>query len=391
MRGFKLLIVAALAIAMASCSNESVFRETKATANTVISFLSYSEKPTKSTIEGTRLDYYYNTFAVYATSKDERNNHTQVVFGTNPTSGGTPSDGTVCTYTSSSGIWTPAELRFWDNHCNYWFIAYAPAATTNPLRFTYGTSAEVGKLGVEGRDLVANGFYLTGENLQSHPTDDFMYRGFTTDLDLMTSDTVSHKGINHTPVNLQFKHILSKINVKVRKTASLNDPVITIDSIFITGLADKGSYSESSYNPLAANPTGWTVDPDMHNADYMLAYRTYSGAPELPDADNSVPGSVKLQPLHYIESLIIPQAITTIDSIHAYWTVTREVSATETVSEPFENHLALSETDFTTFLDRMSYTIIFTVDTDDFYFITEFGNTWDDDETKEEPIEPSDL
>ncbi|MBO6078552.1 MAG: fimbrillin family protein [Bacteroidaceae bacterium] len=389
MRGFKLLIVAAFAIIMAGCSNESVFRETEATAGAVISFQSYSEKPTKAINDTTTLEFYHNTFAVYATSKDKRNNQVQVVFGTNPTGNGTTSNGTVCTYSGSS--WNYSAPRVWDNHSNYRFIAYAPAITANPLRFTYGTSTEVGKLGVDGRDLVANGFYLTGENLQSHPSDKLKHRGFSTDLDLMTSDTVSHQGTNHNPVNLLFKHILAKINVRVRKTANLNDPVITIDSIFITGLADKGSYRESSYNLLTNDSTGWTVDPDMHNPDYMLAYRTYNGAPELPDANNSDPGYVKLQPLHYIESLIIPQAITTIDSIHAYWTVTRQESATETVTEPFESHIALSETEFTSFLDRMSYTIIFTVDSDDFYFITEFEHDWGDEETTEEPIEPSDL
>lgn len=387
MRGFKLLIVAAFAITMVACSNESVFRETKATADAVISFQSYSEKPTKAT-EGLTLNFYHNTFAVYATSKDERDNHVQVEFGSNPDAGGAPIDGTVCTY--SSGKWNYTGERFWDNHADYQFIAYAPATAANPLRFTYGTSAEVGKLGVDGRDLLADGFYLTGENLQTHPSNSLQYH-FYTDLDLMTSEKVSHDGSNHTPVNLVFKHILAKINVVVMKTANLNDPVITIDSIFITGLADKGSYSESSYNPVAADSTGWTVDADMHNTDYMLAYRTYNGAPELPDADASVPGSVKLQPLHYIESLVIPQPIPTTASIHAYWTVTRKESETETVSEPFESHLALSETKFTSFQDRKSYTIIFTVDSDDFYFTTKLKNTWDDEETKEEPIEPSDL
>ena len=108
-------------------------------------------------------------------------------------------------------------------------------------------------------------------------------------------------------VNLQFRHILSKINVKVLKGEGLNGVIVTVKEVKITGLKDCGDYESSGYNPGIAS--GWT--PSVDDANYALSYadatgkRLNSGSYSATTPKVFTPGA----PYYFIESLIIPQAI----------------------------------------------------------------------------------
>lgn len=358
------LIIAAAATILAACSNESVLREIRGSSEPeVIGFSSFAEKVITRADVGNdadinNLEFFHNTFAVHATKKDLEDT-IQYVFGDT-----TSMLGTTCTYTGNGdgtfygSVWSYQYERFWDKWSNYHFIAYAPADTTgNPLRFTYGTATEVGPIGTEGRDFIIPDYYLVGKNLQTPPTTGIINKGFNDpaghDLDFMTSDVIDRAGTNQERISFVFHHILSKLNVSIGKTAILNTAKVTIDSLIITGLHDKGSYKESRYS---ATTSGWVLDPVNHDTCYSLYYKVAAGDPELPDATGTI-----INPLYLIESLIMPQAVTDSVKLRLNYNITTGAGK---YTEYFKYELSLDTVFPVNFMDRKSYSLRFTLNPD---------------------------
>ena len=172
----------------------------------------------------------------------------------------------------------------------------------------------------------------------------------------MTSDVATQAGTNHGQVQLTFRHILAKLNIIIGKTASFNNSTITIDSIKITGLHDKGSYKESLYDiSTPVDVSGWIVAATNNDPNYTLYYKvTDQIHPELPAADTN---PAKVNPLCFIESLVIPQTI----ADDAKITLKYNIVTNNNAPQYFTYEATLKDI-FTTFFDRKSYTITFTVD-----------------------------
>jgi len=357
------LMLAATATILASCAQtEKINNDLKATTESpVIGFSSYSEKATKADNGNSNnilnLEYFHNTFAVYATKKHNTTGDKEYVFGASAATTAGVKDGTTCTYTGDDNAsfygsnWGYADLRYWDRQSTYNFIAYAPALDSNPLRYKYNaTEAEVG---AAGNDFVATDYVLTGKNLQEKATSAAKNKGFNVngkDLDLMTSVTQTQVGTNHAAVQLTFKHILSKINVIIGKSETLDNADVKIDEVTISKLIDKGSYAESSYDG-ASNPrvSGWTPAATNDDANYVIKYEWSAGEPYLPDTDG--PDTYKVNPLYFIESLVMPQPITNESKV----TIKYHIGA-----EAFTYVLDLDEA-FTEFFDRYNYNLTFTI------------------------------
>ena len=368
------LIAAAIAI-LTSCSSESIFNEIKdESPRTPITFSSYSEKSTKADVGNdasmNNLEFFHSTFSVYGTKKD-MDSEIQYVFGDTARK-----IGTTCTYTGNGdgtfhgSNWSYGEERFWDKWSTYNFIAYAPADhEKNPLSFTYGTAQEVGALGVSGRDILAPDYFLTGKNLQlAMPTATPKEKGFNVygeDLDLMTCNPyLNRDGKNQNTVDFNFHHILAKLNVSIAKTADMNEGTVIIDSIIITGLKDMGSYAESKYgNPATELSSGWTLANTNHNAKYELAYRVAEGHPELPDAQGNT-----LNPLYYIESMVMPQTIANDAKLSLRYKITKG-----NYKEYYKYDIDLKDL-FATFLGRSYYTIKFTLNSEVISFDVDAAN-----------------
>jgi len=356
------LILAAVATTfMASCSNEKVLNERQDgnEQQTVIGFSSYSEKSTKAgdVTDISNLEFFHNTFAVYGTKKSTVDGAIQYVFGGKAEAAGTQA-GVTCTYTDDSNPfhgsnWKYDDERFWDKQANYNFIAYAPVAASNPLRYYYSSADAL--VGGSGNDFVATDYVLTGKNLQAKATAAAIYKGFNvdgSDLDLMTSQAQAQDGTDHKQVPLVFKHILSKVNVVVGKAQSLNNSTVKINSIEITGLKDKGSYSEKRY--VAAQTSGWVTADANNNDSYKLVYATSANEPELPDTKETTNA---IDPLYFIESLVIPQAVGDTPKLTLKYTIT---SGSGNYSEDYTYEMNLKDA-FTSFFDRYSYNLIFTI------------------------------
>ena len=326
MRKSNLVLIAAAASMLASCSNEKLLSDNQ-DAQAPIGFASYSEKATRGTNTQTDLEYYHNTFAVYGTKQStDDNTIIQYIFGGNATEAAGVKDGVTCTYSGDNNPdaiyedWKYDFPRFWDRSSEYDFIAYAPVSDNNPIRYKY--NAAKAQVGDNGNDFVlkdGSSFILTGTNLQATSASTAeKLKGFTgadgTDIDLMTSISVAVSGATRTAgskVPLEFKHILSKLNVRVNKAESLYGYTVTVKSIEITGFKDKGTaYSEKIYN-ITTPQSGWTAD--VESSTYKLAYNADLTASSFKplnegeyDGDHNYTAGA---PIYFIESLLIPQSI----------------------------------------------------------------------------------
>ncbi len=365
------LMLAATATILASCAEtDKINADLKDTTEPkVIGFSSYSENATKGDVSvASNLEFYHNTFAVYGT-KQSKNDPTdiQYLFGGAATAAGVQ-NGVTCTYqdptkTDVLGDWRYDDPRFWDKQADFDFIAYAPAASL--IRYYY--SAANALPGAAGNEFKTTDTYtLVGTNIQSTPTTAEKVKGFTVeangDLDLMVAGHVGQlNGATYRDyVNLQFRHILSKFNVKVVKGEGLNNAIVKVKEVTISGLDDSGDYTSSTYVP--ATTSGWA--PSSVNNTYKLTYNdatgttlnsgTYAGNPAV-----FTPGA----PYYFIESLIMPQ-----DIIEHQVTVTVKYSIKSTlngVDQNFTNTFDLYElANLRSLNEGYNYTLTCTVQTE---------------------------
>ena len=360
MRKSNLVLIAAAASMLASCSNEKFLNEQDTL--TPIGFASYSDKLTKA-INETDLEFYHNTFVVYASKKSTVDNAISQVFD-----GGATSLVTFSAGAESPNDWTYSPYRFWDKQANYKFIAVAPSA--NVIKYDWQTNTEVGN---DDFVTVSNdGYTLSGQNLQKTSTQSEIKTGFVEtvsgDIDLMTSALNSQAGSSHTDdVILEFKHILAKLNVTVAKAKILNDAEVYVRSMEIFKLNDNGKYAESAYNNTA-NPkvSGWS-DISIKNSGYKLSYNSSD------DGNAIIKGKLlsnynttdnKTVPNYFIESLVMPQTVpaTTSDDeaylILKYTIITGSGGAAH--AEDYTYRFKLADA-FDRFYDRCNYTLNFTI------------------------------
>jgi len=343
------VLIAVVAIVFAACSSDVVLNdiaESQTDTPKAIGFTSFSEKITRA---DTDLEYYHNTFVVYGTKQSTVDNAIQYVFGGKATALGNQ-DGVTCTYNATAGVtgnWEYVNPRYWDKQAEYDFIAYAP--DNAPLRYFYNAAnAQVGDV---NNEFVTNADYtLAGTNLQATATTAEKVKGFTgagVDLDLMISNPKPQSGSNNADVALVFKHILSKLNVTFAKADVLNDATVTVTSVEITGLKEKGSYKQSNYvNDEFTKTSGWAAK-EVTGSAYKLAC---SNGQEL-NASGGLP-------YFFIESLVMPQTIADDQvTLKAKYTI-----QTGGYSEDYTYQLDLYDVEaLRKYFDGYNYTLKFTI------------------------------
>lgn len=369
MRTRNFVFIAAAASMLASCSNDLLLDDYQ-DEQTAIGFTSYSERGTRGDVtKQDNLEFYHNTFAVYGTKVNKKDPaKLQYVFGGKPVSASLAPEGDTCTYQTTADIvlgdWKYNGLRFWDKQANYNFIAYAPVSDANPIRYYY--AAEDSLVGAIGNEFKTKTPYvLAGTNLQATATDTVIIKGFTAenegDLDLMISTPNPQDGATHTNyVNLVFRHILSKINVSVKKSEALQGCTVTIKNITISGLDDKGSYTGSNYdNTSTTIISGWQTT--KLSADYKL---TYTGTQVLRDGETTGTPAVFTpgKPYYFIESLVLPQSIDELDQVKLTMDYTIKSG---NYSEDYPYELDFYEIEkLQNIYEGYNYTLNFTIDPD---------------------------
>lgn len=394
------LTLAAMAMIMASCSNEVLIDNESGQTDVAIGFSTFSDLATKgdNTVK-TNLEYYHGTFSVYGSKKSTVDQAISHIFAADKI---TYSDGAT-----TPNDWTYSPYRYWDKQANYNFIAVAPSSEI--VEYSIATGKEVGDA-ANDFVTVSGGYTLKGQNLQATATAGEKVKGFTgiapsTDTDIMVSVNNAQVGASHdSEVKLLFHHILAKLNVTVAKDAVLNNAVVTVDSIKISGLDNKGTYSENSYKAPFEKATGTYVSGTTYYNDefgktltdvssfdastdvsnlyvaktkasgwsslsavkvggknYTLNYAAATGATDNVLADAT--SATVVVPTYFIESLVMPQAVAAEKVTMKYTIVTKDAQNNEH-KENFTYQMDLKDAFANGFFDRCNYTLKFTIKPD---------------------------
>lgn len=346
------LIIASAAILASCAQNEALNEIVKEETPTVIGFNTISEKATRA--DGVEnLEDYHASFNVYSTKVSNNPGADQtpvVVFDGNLQADLISFDANRM----APNNWTYSPYRFWDKQATYSFVAVAP----NSDIVKYSKSDNIADNAGTFVTTATAGYTLTGQNLQTSdaPAEAEIRKGFTGadggDTDVMTSGKITRNGADPVEdVNLEFKHILAKLNIAIAKDPTFDNVKVLIRKVQVVGLDDNGTYYEGTSDTESA----WTST--KVNDDYKLQWENANGI-ELPGSTEEANG----KKLYFIESLVMPQSIEKdVEKLIIDYTI-----VTETREEKYNYELKLDDGDpkhkvFENFRERNNYTISLTV------------------------------
>ena len=305
-----LFIIATVAL-FANCAENDTFKKDVQDNNEAISFESFTSKQTRAT-ENSTAGYgweffdHHNDFQVWGykntatVDKPVFNGDVVTVAEPDPTA----TSPRVFTYTYS-------PLRFWDKAASeYEFYAAAPSdpyssANTSGWEFISDDIVTANIVNAAGQN---NGYFKTKSSLTPSNIADgtaTLFNTFknVTDVDKMIAapKAVAYADFKNAPVQFNFIHILSRLNVSVKKDASLepsdhkNQQKVVLKSLIIKNLLCKGDFDENKdNNPTNTNPGINTRWENQNEAKDYTAYTT---------DDIEVATTLK----YVIQSLVIPQ------------------------------------------------------------------------------------
>lgn len=238
-------MLAATTMMFAACSQSDLVNEIEESAPQAIEFSTFTNKTTRAVENNSGADYssslntHHTTFKVWASKQVTDNTVTPIT-----TKYLQVYNGSTVTYGTA---WVASPLKFWDKTAtSYEFYAAAPAGLSWNAANTTGTAGT----------LSLNNFSLTGVNNTASES----WTG-SADKDLMiAAPCTTLKGV-YSKVELNFIHILSRLNIKVKSSYSdgdantANDPVIMLTGLNVCGLKNKGNFDEAT----AAVPAGTTA------------------------------------------------------------------------------------------------------------------------------------
>jgi hypothetical protein len=335
------LMIAATTALLTSCAGNDTFNKESLNEQQAIGFATFSQKVTKAenSLETAKLSLinHHPTFSVWG-YKDVQNTY---VFGTSTTVGqkveGTAGSAAVlyadaAEYNAAKGtsldetefanlddadkIKTPAvdekweytPVRFWDKNSNYYeFYAAAPETTADP-KWTLNTNTAdfaddyftLGPVVLSNSTLTSTSYV---ESMKDQSNIDYM---------IASSKNVANAQYGSNPVQIEFNHILSRLNITVKKgdnlTAAGDAGKLAIVKLEVRDMISTGSFDENTVTDantlMGGTPNRWT------RTDATV---TYEG-----NANADVTDKVFL-----LQSLIIPQ-------VAGYEGINRDGTSTET-------------------------------------------------------------
>ena len=303
------ILIAAVAM-MASCSDNAVkdvADEQK--AEQALSFSAYADKVTKGT-NSTALNDFYTVFGVYGWKTVNGAVVTNAVFSNHPNEYfATDAKGTVvydaddekpsiewaaASATPYVPAWYYEDVRYWDKMAeSYEFFAIAPydaapiytvAAGDNNISIATASA----KYNIQQEKNLA----LAGSPLV--PQAALTYSGYDKDFMIADKKTVPPTiAVTSADVQLVFHHILTKLNVKIKKDEDYKGKQeLKVNELKIANLAKEGYFV---YKTAGMTTNGWTTS-DKYDIDITTAYSL--------TADTNYDGC------YWIENLIFPQTAT---------------------------------------------------------------------------------
>lgn len=308
-----LFILATAAIAV-SCSENDSFKEID-TQDTVIGFTTYTGKLTRaaensSATKKYNLEDYNTTFKVWGY---------KIVNGTEtPVMGAVAGNNNTYTYPGQlvehkedstdpavTEGWYYTPVRFWDKSAtSYSFYAASPNEPTGASWVWDNATKKVS---------IAN-FAITGYNsVTGDPATEVdskkvLTANLTTEDLMISTDVTGHKTYTNAPVMLDFNHILSRLNIGVRKASTLDNYEVKLNSIKVYNMKSNGSFDESlaSGTDLSSGTIArWATAPTTPTK--FKAGVGYTPASALTITSTATTASTKYQ--YVYEGLAIPQSV----------------------------------------------------------------------------------
>ena len=270
-KSFLLLATAAL---FAACASDSV-RENIAEDQVEIGFSTYIQKPVASKADNSNaetlkdLEAYHQNFVVNG-FKTVATTETQVFANQ------------LVTYADSK--WGYSPVSYWDKSAtSYSFYAAAPQNAS------WGFDKN-------GKYYTFSGFVASGKSLALATLDAPKADAVFGEEDLMiATDIPAYNTFTGDAVNFTFNHILSRFNIAI--STSITDGTVTLTSLTVNGMKNKGSFDE---NLDAASTAGSTARWNNLAVDGTYAITAVKDA-----SNNNVVVNAKKQFVY--QGLVIPQ------------------------------------------------------------------------------------
>lgn len=248
MKKLTYLIAITLGAVLASCSSDAELGErAEEELLTPISFLSFTKKATRG-VEATRaqkLEDYHTTFAVYGYKYIQGVEQAPVFDNVKVTF--KPS-----TEPDKEGFWEYSPITYWDKDADggYSFFAVAPYRVSDDARFNWKWDAVNKKFSISG-------FAVSSKSLDPSPE---ISNGavFSVDNDLMVStDIIGYKDFSSNDVNLSFNHVLTRINIGVRKDQAMEADEVVLKSLTLHNTYCQGDYDEARGDGEGRTTSSW--------------------------------------------------------------------------------------------------------------------------------------
>lgn len=291
-----LFVIASTALVLAGCSdNETLKKDIQAGNGDAISFESFASKLTRAT-ENSQANYSWAFFDHHTTFQ---------VWGFKNTSADAVFDADEVTV-SSDGAATPvytyeySPIRYWDKAAtSYQYYAAAPSEAGWTLNGVTNVASQ-------NAGYFTTSSTLKGTNIADGTTSyKNSFKGAKNadnsdgDIDkLIAAPKVVYKAHFNQPVQLNFIHILSRLNVTIKKDEILKDQTVIVKKLEVHNLKESGAFDESTTASQDGNNTRWTESGSA--VTYAAPVNTEVTATITSNNQNP-------DPQYLIQSLVIPQ------------------------------------------------------------------------------------
>ena len=295
-------MLALASMMMAACANNDLVDDlVKEEVPQAIGFETFAQKATRATIDAENSNGKY--------SLDLNDHHTSFkVWGYKNVQTGYVFDGKEVSFANSK--WGYTGLVYWDKAAtSYEFYAAAP----KDAGFTLNNNSN----NVQNDDYfeIKNNYTVTAHNIDNVAYQN-SFVGTTNAVDLMIADKKNVPNSEFgSSVQLNFTHILSRLNITVSKAASMAGQTVTLNSLTLYNINNVGTFNENATLSTGTTLAGgtherWTKkDTDSDGADDFTTYSAssnkvlkyiYSGSGEVPSGATTTAE-------YMLQSLIMPQ------------------------------------------------------------------------------------
>lgn len=277
-----LFLIAGAALVLSSCQEDGIRNDINNDVEEAISFETFAQKAVRaensSETDHHGLAKYHSTFAVWGSKYINDEEQEPVVFNNQ------------VVRNASGDVWTYSPQRFWDKSANKYDF-YAAAPSTESWNFDNGT-----------KKFTLTGFSVDYATLPvKSPCSADAVMPNNKDIMIATDAFANPATDSKKKVQLMFNHILSRLNIAVKKGDVLKDYIVRLDKIRIYKMNQTGDFNEAlaSGNALANGSVArWTNLKDTNNDFGYIA----SGDERLKVASGDYD--------YVYQSLIIPQEVT---------------------------------------------------------------------------------